>query len=448
MLQVMRRGGGSAASLLTAEHDAVLRAAFGRAGRQAARAAAAIIVNEHHSVGRWFTCDCLGDMKSPPVLVPVIGSFIRRHVEGRWPEHAEWCDFYRDPSAQAAVSASYRLQAATGLVRAFAGEPTRLRPDVSHCGTEHRRSRLARMLFKLLHEAGLATFRYGQAQTIKQQYTAMRRAAASLQLEDVVQVSSALCTYRPALEEFFDKVAAMPEASFRKTRNPHGLLVDVARSASKGVIEPVQGEPLQVAGKISIFGERDGRDAGPGLSATRGPYLMVCLVGRRAPKARVEVLRAYLHPCMSVSWLFPVDSDLERQTMMRLVASGRWFRDLRGFPLTIQKPLWDLAEAPQVLPSGEIEAHEPILPDFIVQVGEGAAARRVVVETMGYAHAAYRARKHRLRPEMERLAGAPVVEHDFHLPAEWSQRQRDGAFSTSCRQALLGSRSSPSGGDD
>ena len=98
------------------------------------------------------------------------------------------------------------------------------------------------------------------------------------------------------------------------------------------------------------------------------------------------------------------------------------------------------------MPSGEIEAHEPVLPDLIVQVGEGAAARRVVVETMGYAHAAYRARKHRLRPEMERLAGAPVVEHDFHLPAEWSQRQRDEAFSSIWRRTLIGRWPASAGG--
>ena len=104
MLQVMRRGGGVQEALLTAEHDAALRAAFGRAGREAAREAARLIVSDHHSGGRWFTCDCLGDVKSPPILVPVIGSFIRRHVEGKWPEHAEWCDFYRDAAAQAAVS--------------------------------------------------------------------------------------------------------------------------------------------------------------------------------------------------------------------------------------------------------------------------------------------------------------------------------------------------------
>lgn len=432
----MRRGGGSS-TLLHPDHDAALRAAFGRTGRSAARAAAAVIVNEHHSVGRWFACDCLGDVKSPPILVPVVGSFVRRHIEGRWPEHSEWCDFYREPAAQALVSASYNRQAATGLVRAFSREPNTSRPSLSFCGTEHRRTRLARMLFGILHEAELATFRFGQAQTIKQQFTAIRRVALSLPLEDTLKLSSALCTFRPGLDELIERISAMPEASFRNTCNPHGLLIDVARSASKGVIDMVQGEPLAVAGEISIFGERDSREGGPGLAATRGPYLVAALVGRRSPRGRVGVIRAYMHPCMFENWLFPVDSNLERQTMLQLVGTGRWFRDRRALTLAIRKPLFDMAEPVPSLPGEEVTAHEPILPDFLLDVGEGAANRRVVIETMGYAHATYRMRKQRLRAEMERLARAPLVEHDFHFPIDLSQQQRDAAFTKLLRQTLL-----------
>ena len=177
----------------------------------------------------------------------------------------------------------------------------------------------------------------------------------------------------------------------------------------------MRGDPIKVAGEIAIFGERDGRDERDAEVSARAPYLMMCLVGRRASRSRVEVLRAYLHPCMSERWLFPVDSTLERQTMMQLLALGRWFDFRCGVPLTIHKPLWDLARGPAAPQGAEVEAHEPIIPDFIVETGEAATAKRVVVETMGYAEAAYRARKQRLRPEMERLAGAPVVAHDFHV---------------------------------
>ena len=383
----------------------------------------------------------LGTLPSrPPVLVPVLGSFVRRHVEGRWPEHAEWCDFFRDAAAQAAVNASYRDDTATGLVRAFADGAAAPRQVVTRSGSEHRRSRLARMLFKLLDRSGLASFQYGQRRSLSDQYGALRRAAELVPLEGDLPVSSSLCTYPPRLSEFLGRVGRMQPGRFQRSGNPHGLLIGVARSAAGGVIEPTQGEPIAVAGEISIFGERDGRDDGPGLAAARGPYLMICLVGRRMREADVEVLRAYLHPCLSESWLFPVDSDLERQTMAKLVEVGRRILAERELPLSVSKPLFDLAEPPEAAPGGQPEAHEPILPDFIVQAGEGATARRVVVETMGYANAAYRARKLRLRPEMERLGGGPVIEHDFHLPAGWSQRQRDHAFTTALFEALTAER--------
>ena len=284
--------------------------------------------------------------------------------------------------------------------------------------------------------AGLATFHYGQSLTVAEQFIALRQAARAVELETEMPVSSALCTYRPALAEFCERIAAIPCSAFRKTGNPHGVFIGLARSTSRGAIEPLRGEAIEVAGEIAIFGERDGRDD-RGAAAARAPYLVACLVGRRAPRGRVDVLRAYMHPCMSAAWLFPVDSDLERQTMMQLVALGRWFDFRRGTPLTIHKPLWDLTLAAGEVDASGDEVHEPIIPDFIVEAGEGQAARRAVVETMGYAEEAYRARKRRLKPEMARLARAPVIEHDFHLPEGMPQKERDSAFWFACRDALV-----------
>lgn len=444
MLQVMRRGGGACEALLTAEHDAFMRAAFGRTGRAVSRGAATGIVAEHHSADRWFACDCLGEMPYPPILVPVLGSFVRRHVAGSWPEHAAWCDFYREPAEQALVNASYSRVAATGLVRAFTGEPSsRKRPGLTHTGTEHRRGRLARVLFQLIEEAGLATAQPNSDRGIVQQYKAIRAAARGLPLEDTMPLSSCLCTYVPALDEFCNRIGSMPSVAFRKTANPHGVLIGVARSASKGFVYPVDGEPIPVAGEIAVFAERDGRDERDTLAA-RSPYLMACLVGRRAPRAKVEVLRAYLHPCMSERWLLPVDSNLERETFRQLMSVGRWIEFHRGARLTVRKPLWDLA-SPQDMVDGE--AHEPIIPDFIVEAEEGGVVRRIVVETMGYGQAAYRERKARLCSEMERLGGGRVVQHDFHLPLDWPQSERDRAFWFASRQALtIGPGAVPAGG--
>ncbi|MBO0711994.1 MAG: hypothetical protein J2P47_12025, partial [Acetobacteraceae bacterium] len=60
-------------------------------------------------------------------------------------------------------------------------------------------------------------------------------------------------------------------------------------------------------------------------------------------------------------------------------------------------------------------------------------------ETMGFDLPAYRARKARLHAEMSRVCdGAPVVEHDFCRPKDWTQEERDRAFWRNCRQMLSG----------
>ena len=55
------------------------------------------------------------------------------------------------------------------------------------------------------------------------------------------------------------------------------------------------------------------------------------------------------------------------------------------------------------------------------------------------ADVAYRERKARTHALMRRvLRGAPVVQHDFHLPAEQSQNERDRRFWLECRWAVTG----------
>ena len=254
-------GVGHSEALLTAEHDAALRAAFGRGwpdGRSGGRSG-----HRRRALFCWaVVCVRLPGRRQEPVRSSCRCSarFCAGMSTSAGLSTPSGVTSIGDASAQAAFSASYGRDAATGLVRGFAGDAARCRPDMVRRGGEQRRSRLARLLFRLLDGAGLATFRYGQTRTIAEQFTALRRAAASVELEDKMPVSSALCTYRPALQEFIDRVASMPASAFRKTGNPHGVFIGVARFAARGVVEPARGDPIAVAGEIAIFGERDGRD--------------------------------------------------------------------------------------------------------------------------------------------------------------------------------------------
>jgi hypothetical protein len=71
--------------------------------------------------------------------------------------------------------------------------------------------------------------------------------------------------------------------------------------------------------------------------------VMACVVGRRQPDGVVEVLRAYLQPCVSTLWLLPVDSSFERRTVRLLVSLQRWVSRHDGAALTVEKPVFDMA---------------------------------------------------------------------------------------------------------
>ena len=311
MLAVMRRGRPDEREALAEEEDRALRRAFGRFSRGAWREAGLHIVRRRQPErgGQWFACDCLGDVPCPPVLVPVAEAFVRRHVEGPWPEHDDWCDFYKEPAEQGEISASYSRPPRSGrfrLVRPFRKGESEY-PGVHPASGGRRRPGLARLLLGMLDEAGLT--HVGQAvASAAEQYAALRAVAREMRLEADLPLDRYFLSYPPALPEFRERVAAATPARFKVTRRPHGVLVGVAASLDAGVVTPLTGEPFRVAGAISVFGESDGHAART-ARGVRPPYVFAAVVGRREPDSPVEVLRAYLHPCVTPTWLLPVDSD-------------------------------------------------------------------------------------------------------------------------------------------
>lgn len=79
-----------------------------------------------------------------------------------------------------------------------------------------------------------------------------------------------------------------------------------------------------MTGGIAILDEEDVHASTRAALAERAPYVMACLVGQRQPDEPVEVLRVYLHPCMSPTWLLPLDSNCERRTVRQLLSARRW----------------------------------------------------------------------------------------------------------------------------
>ena len=260
------------------------------------------------------------------------------------------------------------------------------------------RSGLAWVLLTLLEKGGLTRVEPGIARPIAAQFAALRQAARETELEPGVRLPWFFCSYPPALPRLMQRVAEKPRLSrFPRTGRPHGILVGVASAAAGGMIQPTQGDAFPVTGAISIFGETDGHALGRAAFGERAPYVMACVVGRRQPDGPVEVLRAYLQPCMSATWLLPVDSNFERRTVRQLVSLQRWISRHDGAAPTVEKPVFDMAAPVAAADGGETDPHEPVIPDSIVR---GPRGRCVVVESMGFDLPAYRARKARLHLAM------------------------------------------------
>ncbi|NPD70268.1 hypothetical protein HN018_23135 (plasmid) [Lichenicola cladoniae] len=451
MLKMSRRGTVEVVRELSVPEDQALRRAFGRYAEPEDRAAGAAVIQRYQRVGAgcWFLCDCLGPEVVPPALVPVSEAHIRRHYDPPWPRHDLECEFHRDAAEQRAITRSYvRLPEgkAVSLLAGLGSDDGERAPRLKSRSYGRRRGALATLLMHLIETASLnRVAASGVVAPVSEQYKALRAATAGIELDKGVQLSRCLCTYLPALPEFMDRIAQMPPGRFPKSGRPHGILIVVVEDASVGVLKPLRGDPVAVRGQIAVFGEREGhsRQSVEDRRA-RSPYLAICVVGRPSPRSPVEVLKAYLHPCMSAGHLMPVDSNLERHTFQVLVQLRTWLFHKKGIGLSIVKPLFDMS-ARTGLTESESDGdtpHEPCIPDFLLEADRVPKGGRslLVIETMGYADVQYRDRKQFSHARMGLVTGqSPVVEHDFHYPLNRSQIERDRHFWLDCRWHITGS---------
>ena len=296
---------------------------------------------------------------------------------------------------------------------------------------------IARLLVQLTTDAGLQAIDPDwRPAPLIEQIKAIWAAARSIEIDAGVQLPEFLCTSPAKLGDLVSRIEAAPIKRFTRTR-PHGVLIVRVATVGSGMLQPVAGDLIPVRGRLAVFGEKagDGRDSRAERSA-RAPYLAACVVGRALDGEPVEVLSAYVHPCISETHLMLVDSDMERRTLDQLRSVQRWLGGKRHLPVTIEKPMFDIGPATQ----SPAEPRPPCIPDFVLRASRpGDAGKTVIAETMGFAAEDYRIRKGRIHPLMSAaLGGAPVIEHDFHQPVNAVQDRRDTAFWQAIRWALSG----------
>jgi len=236
MLSAVPRQGREEARPLDLRADTILRAAFGRYGGGAkARLAAAPIVARYQveARGSWFLCDCRPGVPRAPLLVPVSRSHIRRVIDDHWPQHAEGCDFFREPAEQRLAIASQRRDAAERPLRlAPAVRPAvvELTQTIESRSAESYRPGIARLLLRLVWDAGLQRRGPGKlVPPVKDQVAALWRAARWIEIDQDVSLPDFLCTSPARLGELVGKIAS-GRGRFKRSR-PHDR-TDEGRSAS------------------------------------------------------------------------------------------------------------------------------------------------------------------------------------------------------------------------
>ena len=374
----------------------------------------------------------------PPLLVPVSRSHIRRVIDDHWPQHAEGCDFFREPAEQRLAIASQRREAAE--------RPLRLAPAVQPAVVELTRTiesrsasywpGIARLLLRLVWDAGLQRRGPGElVPPVKDYVATLWRAARRIEIDQDVPLPDFLCTSPARLCELVGKIASS-RGRFKRNR-AHGVLIMRAARIGAGMIEPVAGDPLQVRGRIAVFGERPAevRD-GEAERVARAPYLAACVVGAVEPDGPIEVLSAYAHPCASPWHLMLVDSAQERRTLDQLRRVQTWLADHRGVRFLIEKPVFDTGPSVE----DEAPARPPCVPDFLLHPDEEGQQRPplLIVETMGYSDEKYRRRKERMHRMMRSTCGdAPLVLHEFSGGPGETQAMRDDVFWKAVRLAVI-----------
>lgn len=279
--------------------------------------------------------------------MPVAETHIRRHVQAGWPPHAEACEFFREPVDQAVVSASYRplQRSQVRLVRSFEVSATGPLQRRETASPANRRPQLARLLVRLLTEAGLQRIDPGGTQppSMSEQLSPVWRVARGVSLDRGVRVADALCVSLAKLPVLMDQIARAPAAAYPQTR-PHGLLLIRLQDARAGALVALNGQELPVVGRIAVYGERPEDEPGPAEGA-RAPYLALCIVARQTPIDPVQVVSAYVHPCASMDRVTLVDSDLERRTLSILLAFQRVMARRHQAAVIIDKPMESIAAA-------------------------------------------------------------------------------------------------------
>lgn len=278
-----------------------------------------------------------------------------------------------------------------------------------------RLPRIARLLLTLIDDAGLnrlSTLCPLPSQNVKKSIEALAAIAdqqefiSGRQLSDIVRFQPGLSDNgKEKLMQSLEQDAHWPAS---RARLFFQIFVSDQVSRDEVVFKWANG-------KMRFAPQRGVSINGESQDGVRPPYWII-LAFRRGTDGSVICSEGYAHALFRRECPIPVDSDLERQTLVGISAVAQWLSKKPGTPiLTLEKPLFDT----------EVEVDGVkgfVLPDFIVVAKTPDEKRHtVIIETMGYTDDEYCERKSEQHKGMKRIGRLQTD------PPYWPQKT-DKAF--------------------
>lgn len=386
--------------------DALVRWYVGEGSRQDEEAG--IMLVQQARIGeRWIACDCRGDEQAPPILTPAFLSeaetyYLRRLTSRHRPEHQPDCPFFRDQATNRISEVRKQGSPAdppSGYFEVLRPAPEKLaqRPNEDSTDDRTRQAsipRLARLLWRLLHIAGLnrtlPLSMESSDHSIRDEFAQLSAAAEKIELAPGIELGRAFWTHAQALHS--NRVyARLRELSRQWPRGhaPQAFLALFAQHIQGATITVSGSEPVMLANRVQSPSVRG--------NPVKGPYLVLVVAGSYPEAHGYAPLRAYAQPIHSGRRFLPVDSQFERLVLQQILGLRRSF-DRQGIDLLLEKPLFDT-----------LTSTGPCRPDFLLEARSRDTGEicQLVIDAAGSDDPSLLGEKQASRVRLEQIA--PVL---------------------------------------
>lgn len=366
-----------------------------------------MLVQQARIGAKWIACDCLAAGGPPPILTPAFLSeaetyYLRRLTGAGRSEHHPDCPFFRDQASHRVTEVRTPEGPAdppTGYFEALRPAPEKLaqQPEEEISDDRTRQAstpRLARLLWRLIHIAGLGSTiplsRESPDHDIADEFRCLARAAEGIEIAPGIALGRAFWTHAQALhrKRVYASLRELAR-SWPRGHAPQGFLALFARDFRGSTIQVSGCPPVVLANRVQSPSVR--------ANPVRGPYLVLVVVGEYPEAHGYAPLRGYAQPIYSGKRFIPVETAFERPVLRALLRLRETF-DRHGIDLVIEKPVFDT-----LTPIG------PCRPDFLLEAHSRTTGeiRQIIVEAMSRTDEATRAAKAITHLRMARIA--PVL---------------------------------------